>query len=248
VSSRSLSFLAARLREHRRRIGSRWPALDRTSSLAGAGSSAQRDHVRPARSGFRGRDEYGLPLHQRGRRPAGRTRPDPRRGCPGCLGESVRPARRDTSADRPDRGRPAPLLRQAQETRHERPGHRRRVRTPAGPHLPCRVPSTTSRPHAPTASSKLSPKPASGRGPTRDIRELGGICPVRTGPVPWLGTGLVAAGTRPVVMSLLLWFATSSVQGAGRRCVGGGQQEVSCCPTRRRCVGVLPAQWAVKAG
>src|SRR4051812_26180298 len=62
---------------------------------------------------------------------------------------------------------------------------------------------------------------------------------MRTGPVPWLGTGLAAAGTRPVVLSLLLWFAASSVQGAGRCCVGCGAAGgflLPHMPTLRRCL------------
>src|SRR5690348_10114051 len=60
------------------------------------------------------------------------------------------------------------------------------------------------------------------RVPRGESAGKGWICPMRTGPVPWLGTGLAAAGTRPVALSHLLWFATSSVQGTGRRCVGCG--------------------------
>lgn len=92
------------------------------------------------------------------------------------------------------------------------------------------------------AHTSLSPGCRGAKMPGR------GGSPLRTGPVPWLGTGLASADTRPVVLSPLLWFAASGVQGAGRRCVGCGAAGGFLLGHTRRCVDVFLAQLAVKAG
>ncbi len=85
----------------------------------------QRPALRPARGRFRDRYHHCLPVHHRGHRTPGRPRPHARRSSKGRVDEGVPHPGRDTSADRPDRHRPALLLGQIPKARHERAGHSR---------------------------------------------------------------------------------------------------------------------------
>lgn len=101
------------------------PAFRQPPGAAGAGTPASGAHLRSARGWIRGGREYGVPVHHGSRRTARGAGSRLHHGCDGCLGQGVRDPGQDAATDRPDRRRPAVLLRPAQEARDERAGHRR---------------------------------------------------------------------------------------------------------------------------
>ncbi len=103
----------------------------RTAGPARPRAPAVRPHLRPARGWVRRRHHHRLPVHRRSRRGPGRPRPHPRRSDEDRLDQGVRDPGRHAAADRPDRRRPALLLRETQEARHERAGHHRSGRAAA---------------------------------------------------------------------------------------------------------------------
>ncbi len=112
VSSSALRFLADRLRKHRRTIGTRWRRLN-----AGRQALLALAHLRDGQPYAQLAAGFGI-----GTTTAYRY-----------IAEAVEllAARRDASAHRPHRCRPAFLLGQTQEARRERAGHSRPQRTPA---------------------------------------------------------------------------------------------------------------------
>lgn len=125
LSSSHMRHLAA----HRTAIGSRWRRLrvGRQVLLV----LAYLRNGRPPMPSSRPKSVSAPPLTATSPKPSTSRldRPTSAGGSSGNLDEGIRPAGRYPPADRPDRRRPAPLLRQAHEARHERAGHR----TPTGP-------------------------------------------------------------------------------------------------------------------
>lgn len=168
VSSFARCFLAARLRRHRRKMGTRWRRLSvgRQALLALA-------HLRNGHPYAQLAAGFGIGTTTAYRYIAEAVQvlaalaPTFTEAVAPRVKESVRPARRDTAAHRPHRRRPAHLLRQAQETRHERAGHRRPERgVCCGPRRLYPVQFTTSARPVTTASSMPSPRQASPAGRT----------------------------------------------------------------------------------
>jgi hypothetical protein len=139
VSSRSLTYLATRLREHRRRIGSRWRRLS-----VGRQALLVLAHLRNGTTYAQLAAGFGIGTSTVYRYISEAV--DLLAALAPTLDEAVQaastkayvlldgtllPIDRIAAAHRPDRCRPALLLRQAQETRHERAGHRRPVRPAA---------------------------------------------------------------------------------------------------------------------
>ncbi|CAG6398312.1 hypothetical protein SCOCK_690029 [Actinacidiphila cocklensis] len=147
------------------------PAPGWPSSSHGVGASPERNHIRPARSVFRGWDKHGLPVHQRGRGSSGRPRTD--------LDEAVRPASRKAYVLL--NGTLLPIDRIAADRpfysgKHKKHGMNVQVLSDpfgrllwASPALPGAPFTTCARP-ANTASSIPSTRPESPAGRTRATR------------------------------------------------------------------------------
>ncbi len=115
---------AASLRSSRRsppsdRFAPAWPDL-RPAGPARPGPPAPRRHLCPPCRGLPHRDRHGLPLHTRGRRPAGRPRAHAGTGHDDRPEEGVRDPRRHRATNRPHSRRPAVLRREEEVPRDER--------------------------------------------------------------------------------------------------------------------------------